>query len=444
MREIDETHEPKVKSWVESANRADTDFPIQNLPFGVCRSRGVNEQPCVSIAIGDFALPISRCWKDGLLRGDSEQAALACCSSSLNKLMALGPPHWSALRRQLHAILRSDGSEQSVGRSAAEKHLVPLRETELFLPAEIGDYTDFYASIYHARTVGRIFRPENPLPPNYKYMPIGYHGRASSVVVSGTPVRRPRGQTRHDVSDPVCFGPSRRLDYELEVGFFVGVGNQLGEPIPIDDAESHIFGLCLLNDWSARDVQSWESQPLGPFLAKSFATSISPWVVTLDALVPFRTAVPARPEGDPAALPYLSSTADRQRGGIDLTLEVFLSSQQMRREGRPATRLSRGNFRDMYWTIAQLLTHHTSNGCNLRSGDVLASGTVSGEAEDSFGCLLELPARGNGAIQLPTGETRSFLEDGDEVTLRASCESATAARIGFGDCRGVIVANLSS
>jgi fumarylacetoacetase len=338
-------------------------------------------------------------------------------------------------------MLRSDAGDLTRIRETIEKHLLPLSEAEFFVPAEIGDYTDFYASIYHASTVGKLFRPDNPLPPNYKYIPIGYHGRASSIIVSGTPVRRPVGQTRQHPSQAARYGPSTRLDYELEIGFFTGPGNPLGEPIPIADAESHIFGLCLLNDWSARDIQSWESQPLGPFLAKNFATSISPWVVTLDALAPFRTSAFERPAGDPALLAYLASADDRQHGGIDLTVEVFLISQQMRREAHAPLRLSRGNFRDMYWTIAQMVADHTSNGCNLRPGDLLASGTISGPANDSFGCLLELAARGIGPVQLPGGETRSFLEDGDEVILRASCQSENAAHIGFGECRGVVASS---
>jgi fumarylacetoacetase len=434
----DETHDPTIRSWVDSANRLGTDFPIQNLPFGVCRRLGSSEPPQVCVAIGDFALRVSSCSREGLLRGPSEPAAAACASSSLNKLLALGRPHWSALRRELHAILRRDERRRSEIQNAVHKSLLPLAEAEFFVPAEIGDYTDFYASIYHASAVGKLFRPGYPLLPNYKYLPVGYHGRASSIVVSGTAVRRPVGQTQLEGSQQVCFGPSRGLDYELEMAFFVGPGNPLGESVSIADAESHIFGLCLLNDWSARDVQSWEAQPLGPFLGKNFCTTISPWVVTLDALAPFRTSAFNRLEGDPAPLAYLYSRDDQRHGGIDLTAEVFLSSAQMRREGHPAMRLSRGNFRDMYWTIAQMLAHHTSNGCNLRPGDILASGTVSGKANESFGCLLELVARGLGPIQLPTGETRPFLEDGDEVIFEASCQSERVVTIGFGECRGLI------
>jgi fumarylacetoacetase len=308
----------------------------------------------------------------------------------------------------------------------------------MLLPAAIGDYTDFYASIYHATNVGSMFRPDNPLLPNYKYVPIGYHGRSSSIVASGTPIRRPQGQWKDATAERPMFGPSRLLDYELEVGFFVGPGNALGEPIGIDDAEPHIFGLCLLNDWSARDIQAWEYQPLGPFLAKNFATSISPWVVTMEALEPFRAPAFKRADSDPEPLPYLSSSRDRDHGGIDITLEVFLTSEQMRASGIEPVRLSRGNFRDLYWTLAQLLTHHTSGGCNLRPGDLLASGTVSGASKDSQGCLLELTRRGAEPIQLPGGELRKFLEDGDEVVFRAYCERGGHRRIGFGDCRGVI------
>jgi fumarylacetoacetase len=311
---------------------------------------------------------------------------------------------------------------------------------ELFVPAEIGDYTDFYASIHHASNVGALFRPENPLLPNYKWVPVGYHGRASSIVVSGTPVKRPCGQTRPDPAGPPQFGPTRRLDYELEVGSFVGPGNALGTPIPIGEAETHIFGVCLVNDWSARDMQAWEYQPLGPFLGKNFCTTVSPWVVTLEALAPFRVPAFARGEGDPAPLPYLLSAKDQSNGGVDLTLEVWLRSERMRREGGEPARISSGNLREMYWTMAQMLAHHASNGCNLRSGDLLASGTVSGTTKESRGCLLELTRNGTEPIELPGGETRRFLEDGDEVILRASCQRPSAVRIGFGECRGMVQA----
>jgi len=318
--------------------------------------------------------------------------------------------------------------------------LAAATEVEPQLPAAIGDYTDFYASIYHATNVGSMFRPDNPLLPNYKWVPIGYHGRASSIVPSGTPVVRPSGQTRGDADPAPTFGPTRRLDYELEVGAFVGAGNRLGEPFPLADAERRLFGLCLVNDWSARDIQSWEYQPLGPFLAKNFATTISPWIVTLDALEPFRASAFARAEGDPRPLPYLDVPQNETAGGFDVHLEVWLSTERMRRERMAPHRLSQSRFTDMYWTMAQLVTHHASNGCNLMPGDLVASGTVSGATRESRGCLLELTWRGAEPITLPSGEQRRFLEDGDEVVLRGYCEREGFVRIGFGECRGTIVA----
>jgi fumarylacetoacetase len=314
-----------------------------------------------------------------------------------------------------------------------------MAEAELLVPAVIGDYTDFYASVYHAANVGSLFRPDNPLLPNYKWVPIGYHGRASSIVPSGASVRRPLGQTREDPAGPPTFGPTRRLDYELEVGFFIGPGNELGRPIPIADAASQLFGVCLVNDWSARDIQSWEYQPLGPFLAKNFATTISPWIVTLDALAPFRAPAFARAAGDPAPLPYLHDEDDRRAGALGISLEVLLSSARMRAERLPPARLSRSELTDLYWTPAQLVAHHASGGCNLRPGDLLASGTVSGAAKNARGCLLELTWRGTDPVRLPTGEERRFLEDGDEVVLRGWCEREGFVRIGLGQCRGTVV-----
>jgi fumarylacetoacetase len=396
-----------MRSWVESAEGSD--FPLENLPLGVFRrADGV---PCIGAAIGDRIFDLRAAADGGLLAGE---LVAPCREGSLNRLMGMGREAAGALRAWL---------------------MVAQAGTEMLLPARIRDYTDFYASVYHATNVGRLFRPENPLLPNYKYVPIGYHGRASSIVVSGTEVRRPSGQTKPgDAAEPV-FGPTRALDYELEVGFFVGPGNRLSQAIPVSEAERHIFGLCLVNDWSARDVQAWEYQPLGPFLAKNFATTISPWVVTLDALRPFRAPAFARPEGDPKPLPYLDAEADRSRGGFDVTLEVWLRTARM----KEPVRVSRGNLRDLYWTLAQMLTHHASNGCNLEPGDLLASGTVSGATEDSLGCLLELTRRGTQPLALPDGETRKFLEDGDEVILRGYCEREGHARIGFGECRGVVV-----
>jgi fumarylacetoacetase len=434
---LNETHDPKITSWVQSANQSGCDFPLQNLPFGLFRERGTNEAPRVGVAIGDQVLDIAGVESQGFFEGLPHAAGLACLAESLNELMELGQQHWSALRLRLHELLRSDapgGYKQRIPR-----YLTPIALAEMLVPAHIGDYTDFYASIYHATNVGGMFRPDNPLLPNYKYVPIGYHGRASSIVPSGREVRRPQGQTRDDAAQPPQFGPSKRLDYELEVGFYVGAGNKLGEPIPIDQAEEHIFGMCLVNDWSARDIQTWEYQPLGPFLAKSFATTVSPWVITMEALAPFRTQAFVRPEGDPAPLPYLSADEDRKRGGVDLTLELSLTTRKMREAKAAPVRLSLGNFRDMYWTVAQMLTHHASNGCKMCAGDLLASGTVSGPTKDSRGSMLELSWKGTEPIQLPGGETRKFLEDGDEVIIRGWCEREGAVRIGFGECRGTIV-----
>ena len=431
---LDSTHDPALRSWVGSANDAGVDFPIQNLPFGVFR-RQSTEPARVGVAIGDAVVDVAAVLREGLLEGAAAQAAEACDAPELNPLLSLGSVYWRALRAGLSELLRHGSpAEQLAGRV-----LVPMADIELLLPATVGDYTDFYASLFHATNVGKLFRPDNPLLPNYKWVPIGYHGRASSLVVSGTPVRRPLGQTRAPDATEPSWGASRSLDYELELGALLGPGNALGKPIPIAQAHQGVFGLCLLNDWSARDIQAWEYQPLGPFLSKSFVTSLAPWVVTLDALAPFRIPAFARPAGDPEPLPYLLDAGDQAYGGFDITLEVRLSSRIMRDAGGEAVLLSRGNFADMYWTIAQLLTHHASNGCNLRPGDLLASGTVSGPDPGSRGCLLELTSRGAEPLTLPSGETRRFLEDGDEVLLRGYCEAPGARRIGFGECSGVVM-----
>lgn len=421
MPMIDDTHNPGLRSWVESANDPATDFSIQNLPFGVFRRRGSDETPRVGVAIGDQIFDLA--------------AADILRAEVLNGVMALGREGARELRVEVSKRLRADAE-------AAPSLLVSMADAELFMPAQIGDYTDFYASIAHATNVGSMFRPDNALLPNYKWVPIGYHGRASSIVVSGTDVRRPNGQTRDGDAAPT-FGPSKRLDYELEVGVFVGAGNPMGAPIAIDRAEEHMFGLCLVNDWSARDVQTWEYQPLGPFLAKNFATSVSPWVVTIDALAPFRASAYERVEGDPSPLPYINSQNDTKYGGFDISLEVSISTAAMRVAGQPPFRVSRGNFTEMYWTLAQLLTHHASNGCNLRPGDLLASGTVSGPAKESRGCLLERTWRGTEPLALPSGESRAFLQDGDEVIMRGWCERAGARRIGFGECRGIVTPALT-
>jgi fumarylacetoacetase len=423
---------------VESANDPGTDFPIQNLPFGVFRPKGAEETPAVGIAIGDQILNLSVCRDAKLFKGLSYTAALSCDVPLLNSLMGLGPEYWSALRERVSELLRTDGPVNANDRDTVRDALVPMSDADMQMPANVGDYTDFYASIYHATNVGSMFRPDNPLLPNYKHIPIAYHGRASSLCVSGTSVIRPSGQTKDDEAPLPTYGPSRLLDYELEVGVFVGPGNKLGQPIPIADAENHIFGLCIVNDWSARDVQKWEYQPLGPFLAKSFITSVSPWIVTLEALEPFRVPAFQRAADDPQPIAYLDDSGNRERGGIDLTLEVYIATRKMRDEKIEPHQLSRGSFRDMYWTVAQMLTHHSSNGCNLRPADLLASGTVSGESDGSRGCLLELTWRGQNPLQLPTGEERRFLQDGDELIMRGFCEREGFARIGFGDCRGMI------
>ena len=435
---LDETHDPSLQSWVKSANDPTTEFPIQNLPFGVFRRAGESEPPRCGVAIGDQILDVTACARANVL-GEASVVAERCREPHLNALMELGRAGARSLRNALSDFLRSDSADVERDPSIASRVLVPAADAELFLPARIGDYSDFYASIELATNVGSMFRPDNALLPNYKWVPIGYHGRASSIVQSGTGVRRPNGQTRDGTDVPPIFGPSKRLDYELEIGAVVGPGNMLGVPIPIGEAEQQIFGLCLVNDWSARDVQTWEYQPLGPFLAKNFATTVSPWVVTLDALEPFRAPARARASDDPSPLPYLASERDRAAGGFAITLDVLLTTAKMRDLGMNAYRVSTGSFANMYWTLAQLLTHHASNGCNLQPGDLLASGTVSGTSKESRGCLLERTWRGTEPLELPTGETRAFLADGDEVTLRGYCDRSGYRRIGFGECRGIVL-----
>ncbi len=405
---IDSTHDPALVSWVESANRPDNDLPIQNLPYATF-ARKEHEHTRLGIAIGDMVLDVGAAFQ----------------IPSMEALMALPQSLRVDLRRRASALL----SKFSAG---AERFLTPLADVDLLLPCNIPDYTDFYASIHHATNVGSLFRPDNPLLPNYKWIPIAYHGRASSVVVSGTPVRRPRGQIVPKPGAPPVYAPSGLLDYELELGAFLGPGNALGEPIPIAQSEEQVVGVCLLNDWSARDIQTWESQPLGPFLSKNFATSISPWVVTLEALEPFRCPPPARPAGDPAPLPHLAPVGDT---AFRVTLEVWLRSARM----QVPVRVSQSDFSTMYWTLAQMVAHHTSNGCPLRPGDLIGSGTVSGPEKHNRGCLLEMTRRGSEPLALPTGEERRFLEDGDEVILRGWCAAPGFRRIGLGECRGVIL-----
>jgi fumarylacetoacetase len=435
------THDPTLQSWVESANEPGADFPVQNLPFCVFSDDAPESMPRGGVAIGDQIVDLAVAADAGLFSGRAADAAYIAAAGALNDLMATDPEHVSALRAELSLLLSGDGTQHR-GIRLPRNLLCPMDGVYLHTPARIGNYTDFYASVHHATNVGSMFRPDNPLLPNYKHVPIGYHGRASSITLNDEIVR-PSGQTKPPSETVPSFGPCKQLDYELEVGVFVAQGNMLGAPIPIDRADQQIFGLCLVNDWSARDIQAWEYQPLGPFLAKNFATTVSPWIVTREALEPFRTPLAPRAEGDPAPLPYLDDENDRAAGGFDITLEVWLASAAMRDQGIAPVRVSRGNFRDMYWTFAQMIAHHTSNGCDLRPGDLLASGTVSGIDKESRGCLLEMTWRGTEPIQLPTGEARKFLEDGDEVIMRGYCEREGATRIGFGECRGVIVAELS-
>ena len=430
---LNATHDPALRSWVDSANAPLTDFPIQNLPFAVFRRAGGREAFRGGVAIGDQILDLAALHGLQLVSGAAAQPLAACALPALNELMSLGAQAWSSLRAAISVLLRVGHREMNKVRGV----LIPQAEAQFDVPARIGDYTDFYASIHHATAVGRLFRPDNPLLPNYKWVPIAYHGRASSIGVSGQTFRRPVGQLMPAGAERPELLPSRRLDYELEVGIFIGSGNPLGTPIAVGEAEQHVFGLCLLNDWSARDIQAWEYQPLGPFLAKNFATTLSPWIVTLEALAPFRTEW-TRPSQDPQPLPYLDCPELHRSGAIDMQLEAYIETEQMRAAGQTPQRLSRSNFRDSYWSLSQIVAHHTSNGCNLSPGDLLGSGTQSGPAPDQAGSLLELTAGGKQAINLASGETRTFLADGDRVILRAACERTGYTRIGFGEASGTV------
>ena len=431
---MDFTHDPAALSWVASANAPETDFPLQNLPYGRFRRAGHNEDWRIGVAIGEQILDLRLAAERG--RWDSAiQVLLApLAAGDLNSLMASPKAQRVALRQALFRAL-AQGSPQEAALSTA---LLAQAQAEMALPCRIGDYTDFYTGIHHATTVGKLFRPDNPLLPNYKWVPIGYHGRVSSIGVSGQQLRRPWGQLKAPDAEAPVFAPARRLDYELELGLFAGPGNALGQPIAMAEADEHLFGLCLLNDWSARDLQAWEYQPLGPFLAKNFGSTVSPWVLTLEALEPFRCAF-QRPEGDPQPLPYLDSDANRAGGSYDIELEVWLQTATMRQAGEPATRLMRSNFRHAYWTLAQMLVHHASNGCNLQPGDLLGTGTQSGPGAGEGGSLLELSQGGKQALSLPNGEQRSFLQDGDRVILRAQARREGARRIGFGDCAATLL-----
>ncbi len=418
---LNATHDPKLRSWVASANEAGSDFPIQNLPFGRFRAAGSTEAFRIGVAIGDQVLDL--------------RAAGLVDSGDMNALMAAGPKERQALRAALSAGL-AEGSDKQ---AAWSKALLAQAQAEMTVPCRIGDYTDFYTGIHHATTIGKLFRPDQPLMPNYKWVPIGYHGRASSIGVSGQVFKRPQGQTKApDAAEP-SFGPSKRLDYELELGFLIGRGNALGEPIAIGEAEEHLFGVTLLNDWSARDLQAWEYQPLGPFLAKNFASTLSPWIVTMEALAPFRAKF-ERPEGDPQPLPYLDAPSNRAAGALDITLEVLLQTAKMREAGEAPVRLTLGNTTEAaYWTAAQLVAHHTVNGCNLQPGDLLGSGTLSGPKPDQAGSLMELTLGGKQPVSLPNGEQRTFLENGDTLVMRGWCERAGAVRIGLGEVSGTVV-----
>jgi fumarylacetoacetase len=431
---LDATHDPKLRSFVASANADDSDFPIQNLPYGLFRRAGHEEPWRVGVAIGDSILDCKLAqeicpWPNGIAPLLQPLAA-----GDLNTFMALG----RGVQRQVREALSRALAEGSDQQPFIELCLLARSDAEMALPCRVGDYTDFYSGIHHATAVGRLFRPDQPLLPNYKWVPIGYHGRSSTLQVSGQPVRRPLGQTKAADADMPTFGPCQRLDHELEVGIFVGRGNHIGEPIAIADAEEHLFGLVLLNDWSARDIQAWEYQPLGPFLSKSFGTTLSPWVVTMDALAPFRVPL-RRPAGDPQPLPYLDAPEQRARGGITITLEVALQTAAMRAQGLQPVVLTKSDYADAYWSAAQMLTHHASNGCAMNPGDLLGSGTQSGPAPGQGGSLLELTQGGKEKIVLPGGEARTFLEDGDRIVLRGRCERAGARTIGFGECAGEVL-----
>jgi len=426
-----ESHDPARRSFIDSANAPGCDFPIQNLPFGVFRP-AAEQPPRVGVAIGDQIVDVAAARL--LFDGPAAEAAKTCAAPQLNSLMSLGPQAWSALRLALSRALSAEHGTQGI-----RKHLTAMAQAEILLPVAIPNFTDFFASVFHATNAGRMFRPDNPLMPNYKYVPVAYHSRASSVRVSGTPFKRPRGQLKPPNETVPSYGPSCNLDFELELGFYIGMPNALGDAIPVGKAAGHIFGFCLLNDWSARDVQAWEYQPLGPFLAKSFTTTVSPWVVTAEALIPFSTGALARPAGDPAPLPYLDDADDRAHGGLDITLEAYMSTDAMRRAGTAPLRITQTSAAWLYWTVAQMVAHHTSNGCNLAVGDLVGSGTASGPDKSALGCLLELTLRGSEPLTMPSGEKRGFIEDGDEIIFRGFCAKPGYPRIGLGECRATVL-----
>ncbi|BED89835.1 MULTISPECIES: fumarylacetoacetase [unclassified Pseudoalteromonas] len=434
MSQINETHDIKLTSWVESANIKGCDFPIQNLPFAEFRTKNTNEEFRGGVAIGDLVIDLAKLSRLNIFTGDAKTALDAASESTLNTFMGLGGQYWSALRLALSKALREGAQQQSEIQST----LIAQADIEFSLPCRIGDYTDFYTSIYHATAVGSLFRPDNPLLPNYKWVPIGYHGRSSSIDVSGQTFHRPKGQTKAPDADTPSFGPCKRLDYELELGIYLGKGNALGDAIAIENAENHVFGFCVFNDWSARDLQAWEYQPLGPFLAKNFASTVSPWIVTTEALAPFRAAW-TRDENDPQPMPYLESAANREQGAFDIQMDVKIQTQKMRDENHQPTQVSASSFKHSYWTVAQMVAHHTVNGCNFMPGDMLGSGTQSGPTHEEAGSLLELSRGGKEKITLSNGEQRSFLEDGDNVIMRGWCEKEGYARIGFGSVESTVL-----
>ncbi|MEH6481335.1 MULTISPECIES: fumarylacetoacetase [Pseudoalteromonas] len=434
MSLINETHDINLTSWVESANVDNCDFPIQNLPFAEFRRKGSDEAFRGGVAIGDQVIDLAKLSKLNVLTGDAKTAVDAASEATLNTFMGLGKQYWSALRLALSKALRAGSEHQQ----ALSDTLVAQSDIEYSLPCRIGDYTDFYTSIYHATAVGSLFRPDNPLLPNYKWVPIGYHGRSSSIDVSGQTFHRPKGQTKAPDAEVPSFGPCKRLDYELELGIYLGKGNALGDAIAIENAENHVFGFCVFNDWSARDLQAWEYQPLGPFLAKNFASTVSPWIVTTEALAPYRTNW-TRDENDPQPMDYLESKANRDQGAFDIQMDVRIQTQKMRSEGHNPTRVSTSSFKHSYWTVAQMVTHHTVNGCNFMPGDMLGSGTQSGPTHEEAGSLLELSRGGKEKITLSNGEQRSFLEDGDNVIMRGWCEKEGYARIGFGSVESTVI-----
>ena len=433
---LNHTHHPATRSWVESANAPHCDFPVQNLPLAVFRRRGKNEAFRGGVAIGDQVIDLAALSDSGATTGLAALVVKTCAQPTLNEFLATGPVAWRALRHSLFALLELGAPPAQM--TALRNCFIPMVDCEFTVPTQIGDYTDFYTSIHHALNVGKIARPDAPLTPNFQWLPIAYHGRASSVVISGTKFRRPMGQSMPPGASAPVFGPCTRLDYELELGLFIGTGNAMGKPIPLSQVDAHMFGVCLLNDWSARDIQFWEMAPLGPFLGKNFCTSISPWIVTMEALAPYRSAF-LRPANEPQPLAYLDSPQNRAAGALDISLQVLIETAQSRAHGVGAMNVSRSNFHHQYWTFAQMVAQHTVGGCNLNSGDLLGSGTISGPTPSEAGALIELTQGGKAPITLSNGEQRAFLQDGDAVILRGWCEKPGCARIGFGENRGEVL-----